>query len=217
MPQIAIIDDNLEQSATLKRALEHYLRQNNSALSVITKFPFKVVGDYFSFIDQNDVCVLILDERLNDQSFNDEGPVGYKGNELVAVIRKRLKDFPVFMVTAHADDEDVIASFGEFEYIIGRELFIEEGNKFTPIIIRSAQRYLDLNLVELSEYDRLVKMVASGSNDAEMLGKLKALQVKLELPISNFDDRKFWLEGYSAHITELEKIKDELTDKLNGK
>lgn len=217
MPNIAIIDDNQEQSSTLKTALEHYLKQNKNSFAVIIQFPFKVLEDYFTFIAKNNVCILILDERLNDQSINDEGPVEYKGNQLVTIIRERLKNFPVFMVTTHSQDEEVISKFEEFEYIISRQEFIEEGAKFTPIIIRSAQRYLESNVIELSEYDHLTKGVAGGNNDPEILKRLNALQVKLELPANSFDDRAAWLDEYEMRIKELEKLEAEIAKKLNGK
>jgi hypothetical protein len=217
MSNFAIIDDNQEQSSTLKTALEHYLKQNRSGFNVITQFPFKDLEDYFAFIDQENVCVLILDERLNDQSINDSGPVEYKGNQLVTIIRQRLKDFPVFMVTTHSQDGEVISKFEDFEYIISRQEFIEEGSKFTPIIIRSAQRYLESNAKELSEYDYLTREIAQGNTNPDVIKRLNALQVKLELPTNSFDDRTAWLEEYDTRIKELEKLEAEIKKKLDTK
>ena len=220
MPQIAIIDDNIDQSGTLKKTLDHYLQKFGTSLTVIAQFPFQKIEDYFAFIDENEVCVLILDERLNDQSSPESGPVNYKGNELVVELRKRLKDFPIFMVTTYVPDDDLIAKFNQFEYIITREEITEDeegGYKYVPIIIRSAQRYLDLNNKELSEYNELTKLVASGKKDPHLIERLTALQVKLELPLSGFDDRKAWLDEYQTHIESLEKLKQQLWEKLQAK
>lgn len=214
MPSIAIIDDNLDQSDTLKIALKQYLENLKNPLQVITQFPFRDIDKYFDFIDRNDVCVLILDERLNNQSTDREEPVDYKGNELVSIIRQRYKDFPIFSVTTYSDDDDLNEKFSEFEYIIKRDDFVEEGNKYVPIILRAAQRFLESNLQELDEYSRLTKEIASGDTDPEKIQKLKALQVKLELPISGFEDRQAWLNKYEQHIKELEELKEKLEAKL---
>ena len=218
MPQIAIIDDNVDQSGTLKKTLEHYLKKFGSSMSVIVQYPFADIEQYYDFISDNEVCVLILDERLNDQSTPEGGPVHYKGNELVTELRKRLKDYPIFMVTTYSPEEDLLSKFSEFEYILTRQEITEddEGYKFIPIIIRSAQRYLDTNNAELSEFHELTKQVASGDNDPDKIKRLEALQVKLELPSTGFDDRKAWLDQYEGHIQDLEGLKQELWNKIKG-
>ena len=214
MAAIAIVDDNVDQSESLKVALKQYLENFKNPLDVITLFPFKDINQYFDFIEQNKVCVLILDERLNNHSSNSDGPVDYKGNQLVTVIRERLKDFPIFSITTYPEDDDLISKTGEFEYILPRYKFVEEGNNYVPIIIRAAQRYLESNLNELNEFSELTKLIAGGENDPIKIARLQALQFKLELPFSGFDDRKNWLDKYESHISELEKIKEELQKKI---
>lgn len=219
MSQIAIIDDNPEQSGTLKKFLQHYLNRFGSDLIVIDQYPFANIELYFDFIHENDVCVLILDEKLNDQATPEGGPVSYKGNELVSELRKKLKDFPIFMVTTFSTEAELVAKTSEFEYILSRAEITQDddGYKYVPIIIRSAQRYLDSNNEELSEFNKLTKRVAAGDRDPEIVKRLEALQVKLELPSTGFDDRKIWLDEYEDHIKELEVLKNDLQKKLNEK
>ena len=214
MATIAIIDDNPEISESLKIALQQFLENFNSSLKVITQFPFMDVNKYFDFIEQNGICVLILDERLNNQSNDLNGPVDYKGNQLVTVIRERLKDFPIFSITTYSDDEDLLSKLSEFEYILPRDKFVEEGNNYVPIIIRAAHRFLESNINELSEFNKLTKEIAGGDSNPEKIKKLQALQLKLELPYTGFDDRKNWLDQYEIHIAELEQIKKELQNKI---
>jgi hypothetical protein len=216
MGTIAIIDDNVEQSGTLKITIEHYLKKYDSGLNVITQFPFLEIESYFNFIDEKDICVLILDERLNDQTFDGEGPVNYKGNQLVTEIRKRLKDFPIFMITTYPKDLDLIEKDGEFEYIIQREEFITSGDHFIPIIIRAANRFLKTFSDELSEFNKLAKEIAGGNEDPTVLKRLEALQVKLQLPMSDFNDRESWLKEYEEHIQSLEALKIELEKKFKS-
>lgn len=218
MPQIAIIDDNAEQSGTLKKTLDHYFKKIGSNLSVIVQYPFNQINQYFDFIHANDICVLILDERLNDQATPEGGPVSYMGHELVTELRKKLKDFPIFMVTTYSPDADLLSKFSEFEYILTRQEITEEedGYKYIPIILRSAQRFLDTKNKELSEFNELTKKVASGNNTTDDIKRLEALQVILELPNTGFDDRKVWLDQYENHIKELDELKQELWKKIKG-
>lgn len=217
MASIAIIDDNIDQSDTLKIALKQYLENLENPLDVITQFPFKDINKYFDFINQNEVCVLILDERLNNQSSEVQEPVDYKGNQLVSIIRERYKDFPIFSVTTYADDDELKEKFSEFEYIIKRDDFVEEGNKYVPIILRAAQRFWESNLNELNEYAILAKEIAGGNNDQEKIKRLKTLQVKLVLPITGFEDRQTWLNEYEQHIKDLEELKKKVETKFRQK
>ena len=219
MPQIAIIDDNPELSGTLKKTIEHHLKKFGSNLTVISQYPFSEIGKYFSFVAENDVCLLILDERLNDQATPEGSPVNYKGNQLVTELRKQLKDFPIMMITTFSSEEDVLDKESEFEYLLNRDditLNEETANLFIPRLIRSAQRFLESNNKELSEYNELTQRIAGGETNPEIVQRLEALQVKLELPTAGFDDRKAWLDQYEKHIEELEALKKELYSKIKG-
>jgi CheY-like chemotaxis protein len=213
MAKIAIIDDNKEQRETLKIEMRLYLKKRGSALDVIDIFPFASYEEYNPWIIDQEICVLILDERMHNDSEGELGPVGYRGNELVLKIREHFKDIPIFTVTAHIDDEELQARFSEFEYIISRENFDE---KYVDIIIRAGQRYLDQNEKELTEFEILTRKIAAGDVDAGDEEKLKALQIKLQMPLmSGLQDRENWLEEYEKQIVSLEQIKHSLQEKLN--
>jgi DNA-binding NtrC family response regulator len=212
MAKIAIVDDNREQRETLGISLKLYLKKKNSSLKVIDIFPFQSYERYFPWIDQEEICVLILDERLHNDSEGELGPVGYKGNDLVVKIRERYKDLPIFTVTAHIDDEELQARFNEFDYIISRDNFDE---KYVDIIIRASQRYLKENQEELSEFDDLTKKIAAGQGNADDIEKLKALQMKLQLPLlGDLKEREDWLKEYENQIESLDLIKRTLEQKL---
>jgi len=190
-----------------------YLKKRGSALDVIDIFPFASYEEYNPWIIDQEICVLILDERMHNDSEGELGPVGYRGNELVLKIREHFKDIPIFTVTAHIDDEELQARFSEFEYIISRENFDE---KYVDIIIRAGQRYLDQNEKELTEFEILTRKIAAGDVDAGDEEKLKALQIKLQMPLmSGLQDRENWLEEYEKQIVSLEQIKHSLQEKLN--
>lgn len=216
MATIAIIDDNPEQSGTILTNLEIAINEFKSDFKVIASLPFRDTKEYFSFIENNEVCVLILDEKLNDQIIDDSGPIDYKGSQLVTYIREVLKDFPIYSVTNFVAADELKEKESEFEDVIPRRDFIDHTNKYLPRILRAAQKYLKENLEELSEFNSLTKEISGGNQDPELIKKLQALQIKLELPYSGFDDRNAWLIEYESQINSLEELNAIIKSKLEN-
>jgi len=215
MAKIAIIDDNTDQSGTVKNNIEISLSEIGSDLEVITSIPFKDPNAYFDFIEKNGVCVLILDEMLNDQAIDETGPVDYKGSDLVTALRTKLPDFPIFALTVIPSDGDLKEKYSLYEDIISRKEFYEDANKFVPKFWRAAKNYLQENIDEFSEFNELTTKISGGDKDPELIKKLQALQVKLELPFSGFDDRNAWLNEYESQINSLEKLNEIIKSKLS--
>ncbi len=215
--KIGIIDDNLDQRVTLRLSLEVYLEDNDSTFEVIDIFPFvtETFEEYFKWINDENIVCLIFDERMNNETENGVGPVPYRGDELVSIIRERFKDIPIYVITSNKGDDELKAKFSEFEDIIERQEFINEGDKYVDRIIRASQRYLDENNVELQNFQKLSEKIASGSYNNEDYDRLLALQTKLHLPLNTtLNDRQEWLDEYEIIISELEKLKSELESKL---
>jgi CheY-like chemotaxis protein len=216
--KIGIIDDNFDQRETLRLSLGVYLENNDSTFEVIDIFPFvtETFQEYFQWIKDENIVCLIFDERMNNETENGIGPVGYKGDQLVSIIRERFKDIPIYVITSNKGDDELTAKFSEFEDIIERQEFIDEGDKYVNRIIRATQRYLDENKNELQEFQKLSEKIASGKYSDEDYNSLLALQTKLHLPLdTTLNDRQEWLDEYENTIAELEKLKIELKSKLN--
>jgi hypothetical protein len=214
MAKIAIIDDNTDHSGTVKNNIELVLAEMNSTVEVITTLPFKEINNYFSFIEVNAVCVIILDEKLNDQAVDEEGAVSYKGSDLVTALRVQLKNMPIFALTVIPEEHNLLEKFSEYEQIISRDEFYNSPDKYVPIFLRAAKNYLRDNQSDLSVFNDLTKNIAGGNEDDETLQKLKALQVKMELPFSGFEDRNAWLDEYEKQITTLQEINELIKNKL---
>lgn len=215
MASIAIIDDNPGHSGTVQNNIELGLLDLNSDLTVITSLPFKNPDDYFAYLIENEVVVLILDEKLNDLPVDDSGPVGYKGSELISYLRLRLPEFPIYALTVIPAEGDLNEKHSEYEDIISRDDFYTNANKYVPKFWRAAKNYLKENANDLSSYNEITQLVAGGNNDPEILKKLQALQLKLELPMSGFDDRNSWLAEYEKQINSLSDLNELIKDKLN--
>lgn len=215
MATIAIIDDNPEQSGTILNNLEIAISEFKSDLKAISSLPFKDPNEYFNFIDKNDICVLILDEKLNDQPIDENGPINYKGSQLVTFLREKLKDFPIYSVTNFVAADELKEKESEFEEVIPRGDFIEHTNKYFSRILRASKNYLNENLDELSEFNDLTIAISGGDKNPELITRLQALQVKLALPFSGFDERNAWLNEYENQIKSLEKLNEIIKSKLD--
>ncbi len=218
MSKIGIVDDNKSQRETLKSILESHIENLESPLKVIDIFPFPddLLPNYENWIKNNDIVCLIFDEQMHNESENESGPVGYRGNQLVLEIRKKFKDIPVYVITSHKNDEELQSRFSEFEDIIGREEFIEDGEKYVKRFLRASEGFLEGNISELSELKELSELVASGNNTEEDLTKLKALQLKLNIVLdSSLGERKDWLDEYEAKIHFLEELQKKIESKIS--
>lgn len=213
--KIAVIDDNADQRATVITNLEMGLEDIGSDLEIIGIEPFHEPNDYFNFIQSNDVCVILLDEKLHDQANSNGHPVTYKGSELVDFLREKLKDLPIFAMTVIPTDSELIAKYNQYEGIISRQDFYDHTDKYTPIFWRAAKNYLQENISELDEFNRLTTEVAGGDNDPEKIKKLQALQVRLEIPFSGFDSRKEWIDEYQKQLDALEILNEKIKNKLD--
>ncbi len=131
---------------------------------------------------------------------------------MVVKIREKFKDIPIFTLTNYSTDEELLNNFSQFEYILSKEDFTQ---MHVDIILRSCQRYMDENQKELSLFDDLTKKIASGDAEDSDIEKLKALQIKLQLPINtNLKDKEDWLREYEKQIHALEQIKNDLEKKI---
>lgn len=215
MKTIAIIDDNSDQSSTAAINIEIELEKLSSSMKVITAFPFRDPNEYFQFIDENEICVLILDEQLNDQSFDEFGPVDYKGSQLVSVLRERLKDFPIYALTVIHSAKDLNDKYSLYEDVIARKDFIENSEKYVPKIWRAAKNYLAENEDAYSRLNEVAKQISDGSMDENLIKELQSLQAKLELNFTGFADRDSWLKEYEKQINQLEKINELIKSQNN--
>lgn len=216
MSKILIVDDNIEHSETLQNNLEIYLDGIKSELEVITILPFKDPSEYFNFFQVNEISVLIIDEKLNEQAVDDSGPVDYKGSDLVSFLREKLKELPIFCISNFTNVEDLKKKYSHYDDIINRLEFIEDTDKFAPKIWRSAQNYFNENQSELNEFNKLAQEISSGDTSPEKIERLNALQTMLEIPFNGFDDRTKWLNQYENQISKLEELNNKIKEHLKG-
>lgn len=212
MAKIVIVDDNKDQRETYAIRLKQFIKELNSDIQIIDIFPFEKPSDYYGFIDAENIAATIVDEKLHNDSQPNKLPVEYNGSDLVMFIRERYKYIPFFTLTNYPEDQVLQEKINEYDYIFSKKEFTI---KQVEIIQRACQRYLVENLKELSMYDDLTRKIASGKAEGDDIEKLKALQQKLQIPLSTFlKDREEWLNEYEKQIVALGDIKTKLEKKL---
>ncbi len=120
MTAIAVIDD---RDNIRKMIVDEILLGNQeSGWQIIDSVPLPSLEEYPSWIGQNKICAMVIDELLDEKIINGEA-VNYWGHDLVDFIRERFKTMPIFIISAHSDDDSLQERFKDVEEIIERDDF----------------------------------------------------------------------------------------------
>jgi len=205
MPNIAIVDDRRDFRRTLKHKIELSLRKlNQSIWSVIDIDPFPIIGDYVSWIQDNDIAILILDEKLQEVATGSK--VDYSGSLLIEKIRETLKEFPVFAITSYPNEPDLQSKFPLFDEILERDAFFNKSDEYISRFLRAGQRFLITHYEQLKRLSELSEKIALGTSSNEEKNELKLLQILMALPYSHLPTREQWLKEYEDKLNELDAI-----------
>lgn len=201
MSTIGLIDDRADHRSTLKRRLDLELSGDWQS---IDNEPLPRLEDYPSWITENEVCVLLLDERLHEQV-----AVSYNGHDVANYLRKHLPTLPIFVITSYSPDEALLKSFKDVEDIIQREEFTKKADEYVSRFVRSAQRYLNTFQKELSDLSDKSAKIALGKATTQDIEEVKAIQEKIGLafPYDSLDNRSEWLNALEKKLEELDELK----------
>jgi CheY-like chemotaxis protein len=209
MPSIAIIDDRQEQRDTIKLNVE-YLKEDG--WNILDISPLPELADYPSWIGENNVAVILLDERLNEQASSN-----YQGHDLVAYIRKRLPTLPIFIITSYSQDPDLLDKFKDVEEILQREVFTKKAEEYVPRFMRAGQRFVEVFEKDLSELSDKATRIAKGSATLEDVERVKAIQSKMDIAYSDtLYDKSRFIEQLNDALSEFNKLKSEIKDFLES-
>lgn len=188
MLTVLIIDDDEDVRSTLKELIELELPEG-ADVNIQAESPLPAIEEYSSYILENDIAVLILDERLNERPLPSTGKhAGYFGHDVISGIRASLPDFPVFVVTTYAGDDQLAGQSAEFEAIVDRDSFRENAGEHTKRILRAAARFhSSMQQQLLLMADLSVKALNSTLSQAERQHLAAARQL-LGLPFAMSED-----------------------------
>jgi hypothetical protein len=220
MPCIAVIDDRAPMRRSVVRLIRQQLRNldESKQWEVIDSTPLPEIEDYDGWIMENEVTVLVLDEKLDESHEDGSEAVQYFGHQVASHLRVRIPDLPQFIITAiaHPDDLDEEGA-RSLDEIVARPIFSKRPGVYVQRMIRSGQKFLDRNEGQLAEMATLSEAAARGNASPDELTRLSALRqvyllasepsnVELEKVVSRADRI---LEELHAVATELRSIKSE--------
>ena len=217
MPKITIVDDRKDFRTTLKRKIEaFFIKSKLKDWDVMDISPLQNKSEYFTWLLENDVVVLILDERLQENIEESES-VNYKGSELIEEIRRHLKEFPVYAITNYSRDPDLQSKFPLFDEILDRDSFYSKADEYITRFIRSGQRYIQSHNKILTRISELSQKLAVGDATNEETLELRGLQEGLNLSSVEIIDREAWLHKYQEKLDELDKLSIQIEEFLKKK
>lgn len=205
MPTIAIIDDRKDHRSTIKRLVDTELLGDWDSSEVA---PLPDLEDYPSWLTENEVAVILLDERLNEQKTKGKALPNYEGHHLVEFIRQHLPTLPIFVITSYPDDQELKKKFKDVEEIIVRQEFAKKADEYVPRFLRSGQRYLEAFHKELRELSDSADKIARGKATKGDIEKVKAIQAKIGMifPCDSLKSRCEWTDELESNLKKLEKL-----------
>lgn len=207
---LAVIDDRKNERRTLTRNISNTCKSLKLAANVISHAPLANCEEYPSWIAEKEVKVLIIDEKLDQMS---DGPtskhVHYKGHDLALYLRKKMPEFPIFVVTTYPNDQEILDNESTFERVFDRRIFPKELNTHVPRIVRAGQNFTKSHESELRKLGELSVKIAKGSAKSKDITAAKAIQKKLGLISEKSDsisEPGTKLSEISKKLKELERL-----------
>lgn len=215
MFSIGLVDDRFDQRDSFKKALEIELEKMEESVPIIDISPLKNLDDYLSWIQENEIAVLILDEKLHEAE-SDGILVDYDGHELGEFLRKYFKDLPMYVVTSWENTEELKKRFRLFNLIISRTQFSESSAEFVNLFLASGRKFSRDFQEKLSKLTEISQKIAMGNATEKEIEEIRVIQEELQLPNYSYkiNDRAVWLRALDEKIQEYKSFSEEIEDFL---
>lgn len=217
MKNIGLIDDKDISRRAFMLKLNLELENKFPDWHVIDSKPFKEVETYRQWILENEISILLLDERLDEERLGDGSYVSYFGSDLVKELRLYFKDFPIYCITNVEITEKLINSLNYFNLTLSKRKFDEDMDNYLNLFIRSGISFYTEYKKELSRLGELSNIVAKGEETSENIIEIQSLQTKLVLPhlTEDIKNREEYLAEIQEQIDKIKIMQIELTKLLN--
>ena len=205
MKNIGLIDDKDVSRRAFMLKIKLMLDKFHDGWSIIDSKPFKDKETYRQWILENEISVLITDERLEDEPLDDGTHVDYFGSDLVVELRKNFKDIPIYCITNIEVTEKLKNALSYFNLILSKKSFDDGKENYLNLFVKSGESFYKEYEKELLRVGELSEKIANGTAEKEEYGELKALQTRLLIPHVSGD-----LSSREDHINKMEKALENL-------
>jgi hypothetical protein len=219
MNNIGLIDDKDIPRRAFMLKLNLELERKFPDWKVIDSKPFKEMGTYRQWILENEISVLIIDERLDEERLDDGSYVKYFGSDLVKELRLYLKDFPIYCITNIEITEQLNNALSYFNLTLSRKKFDDDIDNYLNSFIRSGISFYTEFKNELSRLGELSEIIAIGSATPEDLKEIQSIQTKLVIPhlTEELLSRENYLKDLEQQINTIKSMQVKLVKYLNNK
>ncbi len=207
MKNIGLIDDKDKSRRAFMLKLNLELEKSFPEWKVIDSKPFKEIKTYHQWILENEISVLIIDERLDEEKLDDGSYVTYFGSDLVKELRVFLKDFPIYCITNIEITEQLRNALGYFNLTLSRKSFDDDIYNYLNLFIKSGISFYTEFKNELSRLGELSVLIASGKATQDNIKELQSIQTRLIIPHFSED-----ISSRESYLSELEKQIDAIRD-----
>lgn len=213
---IGIIDDEAERRDALLEDFEDIEDKSIANLEpddwdVIAIPPFRELSDYPTWISENEITAIVLDEKLKNL-------VGYDGHDLIDYIKPRISWLPIFVLTNYASDESLNQRFEKATDIIEKTEWIKNSQKFAGRVLNAGRDHSDFYVKKHKRLDELSEKAALNEADDGDLRELAALRDEIQLPFDSLNSsREGWLDEFEASVNELEAIVQRAKQRIDSK
>ncbi|WP_395375111.1 hypothetical protein [Marinicella sp. W31] len=211
MLEVAIIDDNEEFRTRLTKPIKRYFRHHDINWQVEHYDPLPELREYPKWIINKKVILLIVDEKLNITKNKKNGHIAnYLGHDIVRLLRENNNNLPIVAISAFTAQLDPMK--GDFDDILDREEFNDDSSQYLKRFVRLTNKYLENYDEQFKRLSDLSQSVALGSAKKNEIDELKALQSKLQLPVTSALDvnRSEWVDCLEGVLEELELLSDKI-------
>jgi len=219
MATLGIIDDRNDKRTSFARKINLEIRSLDSTWNVIDIEPFLEKTDYISWINENNIASIIIDERLYEGETVSGKNINYTGHELVEFLRKRLKDIPLYIITSIHISDELKSIYNQFNLILSSKEFDDRLKHYLNLIIMSGNNFFNTHKKELEKLSNLSEKIAFGTANPKEIEEAKALQIKLSIPhtIEKNVNREKWLSEIEELTNDLSEISTDINKYLKGK
>jgi hypothetical protein len=214
---IGLIDDKDVSRRAFMLQINLKLKQNFPSWTIIDSKPFSQPDEYRQWILENDISVLITDERLDEEAMDNGKYSQMLGSDLVQYLRGYLKDFPIYCITNIDITEKLKGALSYFNLILNKRNFDDDIDNYLNLFTKSGESYFHEFERELGLIGTLSESIAKGNGSPNDVIKLKSLQTRLLIPHISEEviNRMDYLDKLEEKVREIKEMKDELINQLN--
>jgi hypothetical protein len=217
MRNIGLIDDKDKSRRAFMLKINLELEKKFPDWHILDSKPFKEIGEYRQWILENEISVLILDERLDEECLEDGSFVKEFGSDLVKELRVYLKDFPIYCITNIEISEKLKNALSYFNLTLSRKRFDDEMDNYLNLFVKSGVSFYTEFQKELARLGELSEKIANGEATTEQINEIQSIQTKLVIPhlTEELLSRESYLKELEQQINTIKSLQEQLVKSLN--